>query len=162
MNFDIAFDRLMGNEGGYTSGEGDPGGETQWGISKRSYPDLDIRALTRDQAKEIYRRDFWAPIHGDDLAAGVAFQTFDLAANSGVSVAIKALQRALGVPDDGAWGPVTHDAAAAANAPATIMRLVADMIDHWTSLKTWPNFGRGWARRARDNLRYGAEDVANG
>lgn len=50
--------------GGYLSPEkaarlGDPGGETKWGISKRSYPDLDIAALTREQAIEIYFRDYW-------------------------------------------------------------------------------------------------------
>ena len=58
VDFDKAFDRLMGHEGGYTPGKGDPGGETKWGISKRSYPHLDIQSLTRDDAKVIYRRDF--------------------------------------------------------------------------------------------------------
>ncbi|MFX6884101.1 glycosyl hydrolase 108 family protein, partial [Acinetobacter baumannii] len=59
MNFDQAFDRLIGNEGGYVNNPADPGGETQWGISKRAYPNVNIRDLTREQAKAIYRRDVW-------------------------------------------------------------------------------------------------------
>ena len=59
MNFDAAFERLIGHEGGYTAGVGDPGGETKFGISKRSYPREDIKNLTLEQAKVIYRKDFW-------------------------------------------------------------------------------------------------------
>ena len=59
MNFDQAFDRLISNEGGYVNNPADPGGETNWGISKRSYPDVDIANLTREGAKAIYLRDFW-------------------------------------------------------------------------------------------------------
>ncbi|WP_425526518.1 glycosyl hydrolase 108 family protein [Xanthomonas oryzae] len=50
---------MLSHEGGYVNDPRDPGGETQWGISKRAYPELNIRALTRDQAIEIYRRDYW-------------------------------------------------------------------------------------------------------
>lgn len=83
MTFDDAFDRLIGHEGGYVNDPADPGGETQWGISKRSYPHLNIRALTRADAKVIYREDFWYRIHAEMLADGVAFQLFDFAVNSG-------------------------------------------------------------------------------
>ena len=55
MNFDLAFDRLIGHEGGYVDNPADPGGETNWGISKRSYPNINIKTLTRDGAKEMYR-----------------------------------------------------------------------------------------------------------
>ena len=59
MNFDIAFSRLIDSEGGLTDNPKDPGGLTKFGISQRSYPDIDIRNLTLDQAKAIYLRDFW-------------------------------------------------------------------------------------------------------
>jgi lysozyme family protein len=60
--FDQAFTRLLGHEGGYVNNPADPGGETNWGISKRSYPQVDIKALTQQQAKWIYQRDFWDPL----------------------------------------------------------------------------------------------------
>lgn len=159
MDFDKAFDRLIGNEGGYVNNPADPGGETNWGISKASYPEVDIKNLTRDGAKAIYLRDFWKRVHADNMNGAVAFQAFDFAVNSGIAPAIRALQAAAGVEADGIYGPVTHDAIAAANPAALVMRLIASMLDHWRSLSTWPNFGRGWAGRAAQNLRYAAEDV---
>ncbi len=158
MNFDLAFDRLMGHEGGYVNDPADPGGETNWGISKRSYPSVNIKALTRDGAKEIYRRDFWARIHGDKIPDGVAFQAFDFAVNSGIETAIRKLQKAAGVADDGHFGPISRAAVAAMTETDLIMRFVAERLDFWASLSTWPSFGRGWARRAANNLRYGAQD----
>jgi len=156
--FDVAFDRLLGAEGGYCNDLADPGGETNWGISKRSYPDLNIRALTRDDAKMIYRLDFWDRIHAGELPNGVAFQVFDFAVNSGIETAVRHLQRAVGVAEDGHWGPVTRAAVAAMSESDIIMRFVASRLDFWTSLSTWSTFGRGWARRAASDLRYGSED----
>ena len=156
--FDAAFDRLIGHERGYVNDPNDPGGETNWGISKRSYPDIDIKNLTREQAKEIYRRDFWERIHGDDLYDGVAFQSFDFAVNSGIETAVRALQRAIGVAPDGLWGPVSRAAAKALSESDTIMRLNAERLDFMTRRSNWPHHGRGWARRIAGNLRYGADD----
>lgn len=158
MNFDIAFDRLMGHEGGYVNNPADPGGETNWGISKRSYPNVDIRNLTRDQAKEIYRADFWNRIKGDKLFDGVAFQLLDFAIHSGIGTTIRYFQRALGVADDGWWGKISQAAADAATETDTIMLLNAERLDFMTRLSNWPNASRGWARRIAGNLRYGAED----
>jgi len=94
MNFDQAFDRLIGAEGGYVNNPADPGGETQWGISKRAYPTLDIKALTRDAAKAIYLNDVWARARLDQLAPALAFQVFDAAVNHGAEGATRMLQRA--------------------------------------------------------------------
>ena len=46
-------------EGGYANDPNDPGGETNYGISKRSYPDLDIKNLSLSNAISIYKRDYW-------------------------------------------------------------------------------------------------------
>lgn len=159
--FDVAFDRLLGHEGGYTAGAGDPGGETNWGISKRSYPAVDIRNLTRDGAKIIYRRDFWARIHADQLPPAVAFQVFDFAVNSGIETAIRYLQRAVGVADDGHWGPVSAAAAVAVPAADIILRLNAERLEYMTRLSNWPVASRGWVRRVAQNLRYGAGDTVD-
>ena len=158
MDFDTAFDRLMGHEGGYTTGDGDPGGETKWGVSKRSYPDEDIPNLTKDRAKDIFRADFWDRINVGDLPDGVAFQVSDFAYNSGVETAVRYLQRALGVADDGHWGPVSQRAARGASESDTIMRLLAQRLRFLTRLSNWPKAGKGWVNRIATNLDYGAED----
>lgn len=158
MTFDTAFDRLLGHEGGLVDDPRDPGGLTNWGISKRSYPDVNIRALTRDDAKRIYRRDFWDRLNGDKLYDGVAFQVFDIAVNSGVETAVRMFQRALNVADDGHWGPVSQAAAGGMSESDQIMRLNAERLEFMSRLSTWPAFGKGWARRIAGNLRYGALD----
>lgn len=159
MSFDTAFDRVLGNEGGYVNNLDDPGGETNWGISKRSYPDVDIKGLTRDGAKDIYKRDFWDRIHADTLSDGIAFQVFDFAVNSGIETAVRKLQAAAGVADDGIWGPHTQAAIAAMSESKLIMRFVAERLDFWRKLSIWPKFGNGWAGRAAQDLRYGARDI---
>ena len=158
MNFDLAFDRLMKHEGGYVNDPTDPGGETNWGISKRSYPAVNIAKLTREDAAAIYRRDFWQRIKADKLPDGVAYQLFDFAVNSGIDTSVRYLQRALCVADDGHWGPVSQAAADASTESDLIMLLNAERLDFMTRLKNWPDHGRGWARRIAGNLRYGASD----
>lgn len=158
MDFNTAFDRLLGNEGGYTPGVGDPGGETNWGISKRSYPNVDIKHLTRDAAKAIYFNDFWSRIHATELADGVAFQAFDFAVNSGIETAVRYLQRAVGAADDGHWGPISRAAADAMSESDTIMRLNAYRLQFMARLSNWPTAGKGWANRIAQNLLYGAVD----
>jgi lysozyme family protein len=158
MNFQEAIDRVLSHEGGYVNNPADPGGETQWGISKRSYPNVNIKMLTREGAIEIYRTDFWQKIHADELFDGVAYQTLDFAVNSGIETAVRYLQRALGVADDGHWGPHTAEAAKAMSESDQIMRLNAERLDFMRKLKTFPTFGAGWVGRIAGNLRYGAED----
>lgn len=158
MNFDIAFDRLIGHEGGYVDDPADPGGETNWGISKRSYPNVNIKLLTRDGAKDIYRRDFWNRMNADKLCDGVAYQLLDFAVNSGIQTAIRYFQRALGVADDGHWGPVSQAVADKTSETDQIMLLNAERLDFMTRLSNWPNASKGWARRIAGNLKYGAVD----
>jgi len=157
LNFDDAYDRLMGHEGGYVNDPEDPGGETKWGISKRSYPHLNIKELTRDQAKEIYREDFWKPLN-QNLPDGVLFQAFDFAVNSGISTAIRHLQKAVDVADDGHWGSISQKAALVMTESDLIMKLLGERLEFMTKLKNWPVHGKGWARRIATNLRYGAMD----
>ena len=159
MNFQDAFDRLIGHEGGYVNNPEDPGGETNWGISKRSYPNIDIKNLTRDGAKAIYLRDFWNRIKGDKLYDGVAYQLFDFAVNSGIETAVRYFQRAIGVADDGHWGPLSQAAADAMSETDSLMLINAERLDFMTRLSNWPNASKGWSRRIAQNLRYGAQDA---
>ena len=156
MNFDTAFSRLIDSEGGYVNDPADPGGETKYGISKRSYPDVDIANLTLDGAKAIYLRDFWNPL--GDAHPAIKFQCFDFAVNSGIGTAIRKLQLAVGVADDGHWGPKSAAALAAMDLNDVLMRFAAQRLFFMTSLSTWTEFGKGWARRIAKDLLYAAED----
>jgi len=83
--FPKALNFVLKWEGGYSHDPNDPGGETNWGISKRAYPDLDIKNLTKDQAMRIYVNDYWVPLDGDSLPWPLDLIAFDTAVNMGVS-----------------------------------------------------------------------------
>jgi lysozyme family protein len=156
--FPIYIERVLGNEGGYVNLAADPGGETNWGIAKRSYPNVDIKALTRQQAIDIYRRDFWDQVHGDDLPPALAFQALDAAVNHGIGNAVRWMQRAAGVADDGHFGPVTWESIREASENDLLLRFNAVRLDFYTRLSTWPTFGKGWARRVAADLMFAAQD----
>lgn len=66
----------------------DPGGLTKFGVSRKSYPNLDIANLTEQQAKEIYYRDYWTPLACDDFEdPRLALAVFDTGVNQGVGTA---------------------------------------------------------------------------
>lgn len=157
INFDQAFDRLIGNEGGYVNNPRDPGGETNWGISKRAYPDVDIASLTRDGAKDIYRRDFYNQA-GVSLEPAMMFQVFDASVNHGIQTSIRLLQRSIGVADDGHWGPYSQSAYEKFELNDKLLRFLAERLDFMRKLSTWPTFGAGWAGRIVANLKYASED----
>jgi lysozyme family protein len=85
-DFNISIETILTNEDGYVFNPNDPGGETNYGISKRAYPNLDIKNLTRDAAKEIYRRDFWR--YDSIVNQDVATKIFDIGANQGPITAV--------------------------------------------------------------------------
>jgi lysozyme family protein len=151
-NFDAAFEALIGHEGGYVNHPKDPGGETKFGITKRSYPQEDIRGMTLDRAKAIYKRDFWDKVRGDELPMPVAFNLFDGAVNSGPSQAIKWMQAAADVAADGKLGPMTLAALLAGDPLLLAARYNGFRLRFMTELNTWSTFGKGWARRIAGNL----------
>lgn len=156
MNFDQAFDLLLGHEGGYSNHPSDPGGETMFGITARvaranGYLG-DMRAMPRHVAKDLYRKLYWNKVRADELPADVRYPLFDAAVNSGPAQAIRWLQRAVDVQDDGALGPMTLDATHRMGGQAGV-RMTAERLDFMTSLPTWPAFGRGWARRIASILK---------
>lgn len=111
-NFDKALKFVLESEGGYSDNKNDPGGETKYGISKRSHPDEDIKNLSLERAGEIYHERYWDAVKGDDLPSGVDYVTFDGAVNHGPQNAGIFLQRAVNrlklvLRVDGIIGPVT-------------------------------------------------------
>jgi len=155
MNFDQAFERLLGHEGGYVDDPDDPGGETNWGITiavarAEGYTGP-MRDLPMAKAKDIYRAKYWAPVHADELPDSVRFDVFDAAVNHGASQSAKWLQRAVGANPDGVIGAMTVAAARGAG-PMAVARFNGYRLQFYTDLGTWPKFGKGWARRVASNL----------
>lgn len=106
--FNEAIERVLNHEGGYVNDPTDAGGETKWGISKRSYPSLDIKNLTKEQAKTIYHQDYWLKSYADKLPSDVRYIHFDTAINMGLNRAAKLLQRSIGgIAIDGIIGNQT-------------------------------------------------------
>lgn len=95
--FDEAMNLVFRWEGGYVHDPDDPGGETNFGISKRAHPEVDIKALTKGKAARIYREDYWKPIRGDSLPRPLAIVLMDFAVHSGGDRALRTLQRVLHV-----------------------------------------------------------------
>ena len=110
-DFNRCISLILAEEGGLSNHRQDPGGLTKYGISQRSYPTLNIAALTLSEAQALYRRDYWNPIHGDELPSGLDLLMLDCAINQGVVTAIQLLQQALRIQDDGLLGPKTLAAA---------------------------------------------------
>jgi len=158
MNFDQAFQSLIGHEGGYLSADaarrqGDPGGETKYGISKAAYPGEDIANMTLERAKQIYKRDYWGPAGCDAVPDAIKFDLFDMAVNSGVKPAIRALQTAVKEVEDGILGPRTLQALQSVPPDRLRLRFSAARRMLWAGLRTWPTFGRGWTiRQAKNDL----------
>jgi lysozyme family protein len=111
-------------EGGYVDNPQDPGGETNFGISKRAYPHLNIKELTKEQAGEIYHRDYWAKAGCPEIAYPLDIVVFDTAVNVGVSRALDFLK-------------VTHD----------VESYLLLRLKFYISLNIAKTFIFGWTRR---------------
>ena len=145
-DFHHCIDRILAEEGGLSAHPADPGGLTHYGISQRSYPTLDIAALTLADAQALYRRDYWQPLHGDQLPSGLDVLLLDCAINQGGITAIQLLQQALRIQDDGLIGPETLNAAAVAMSEV-LDSFAAERALRYEFNRNEAVFGRGWYRR---------------
>jgi lysozyme family protein len=82
----------------------------------------------------------------------------DAYVNTSPETVIRWAQRAAGVADDGKIGPVTLAALQCADPADLVLNFIASRIEYVTGLSTWDAFGKGWARRWAENLRYAAKD----
>lgn len=128
-NFERAFAFIIGEEGGYVNDPHDPGGETKFGISKRAYPGVDIKALTLDGAKAIYREDYWNALRLDERKYGPALVLFDCAVNQGVVRAKSILYTV------------------ATSSQPFVVAFQAERALAYARLPTFDRYGRGWMRR---------------
>lgn len=160
--FDTIFERLMLHEGGYVNHPNDPGGETMYGVTKRVAQAHgywgDMRKLPKSLAKQITEKSYYNAVKGDQLDRLIAWQLTDAAYNHGPKQAVKFLQRAVGASADGLIGPRTLEAVAAMDKNDVVLLFNAERIDFYTGLRGWISFGKGWARRVANNLRFAAVD----
>ena len=155
-DFNTAVTKTLIHEGGsrVTDDPDDSGGLTKYGISQRSYPNLDIRNLTEEQAKDVYKRDYWDKVSGDKITdQQVAENLFDTAVNMGPKTASRLAQIALDlVPVDGIIGPNSIKAINAA-APETFMAeftiaKIARYAHICNKNKSQKKYLLGWINRA--------------
>lgn len=146
---------VLVHEGGYVNHPKDPGGATNYGITQDTYNNYlhssgkksqSVSLITRREVEAIYRVKYWLAIKGDQLPVGWDYAVFDFAINSGISRAIKMMQLAVGVSDDGVIGEKTLAAVRAAPREA-LEKYINSRRDFLCSLKTFPTFGKGWLRR---------------
>ena len=154
-NFEECMARLLEHEGGYVWHAQDPGGETNFGVTRAVYEqyvgrqvmDGEMESLTHDDVYPIYKENYWDAVRGDDLPSGVDWSCFDWAVNSGKSRASKALQRIVGVEADGGIGPMTLRAVAEVEPEEIVKQMHYVRDKFYRSLDTFEVFGKGWVRR---------------
>ena len=150
------------SSGGWTINRNDPGNwtggkvgkgalkGTKFGIAANTYPNLDIKNLTREQADVIYLRDYWSKAWGDEWPMGFDQVTYDATVNSGPGRGPLWTCRALG------FANANSRAAAVSKAKnlstnekvAAIKRAVSGQrMTFLKGLGTWGHFGKGWTAR---------------
>ncbi|QFR32817.1 glycosyl hydrolase 108 family protein [Ancylobacter sp. TS-1] len=153
--FQRCADIVLVHEGGFVNHPKDPGGATNLGITLATLAEWrgtevsvdDVRNLTPEEAREIYRVRYWNPLNCDALPPGVDLVVYDFGVNAGPVRSAKMLQKLVGAKEDGAVGPATL-AAVATRAPADIVRAFSERrLDYYRSLGTWETFGKGWTNR---------------
>ena len=153
--FDEIIEVTLEHEGGYVNDPNDLGGETNFGITKRFYPDVDIENLTKEGAKEIYKKDYWDKNKVDDLSDNLKHIYFDMCVNQGRGTAVKILQRACNAKGadlaiDGGFGPGTKGAVETYK--PSVERVRCYRLKHYYDLVNkkpeQERFLFGWYRRA--------------
>jgi len=153
--FDEIIEGVLEHEGGYVNDPTDLGGETNYGITKRFYPDVDIKNLTKEGAKEIYKKDYWDKNKVDDVPDDLKHIFFDMCVNQGRGTAVRVLQRAINgkggkISVDGGFGPGTKGALA--KYKPSVERVRCYRLKHYYDLVNrkpeQEKFLFGWFRRA--------------
>ena len=159
MSFREALEKVLKHEGGYVNDKNDLGGETNLGVTKKTYTQWcmeqdfhpkDMKDLTFDDVEPIYKRNYWDRMKCDELDPGVAYFIFDFGVNSGPKRAAEYLQGAVGCAIDGSIGPITIAAANEKDSIHIIDQLHRERQHFYEKLKTFEHFGKGWTRRNQE------------
>lgn len=161
--FDMALEHILRFEGGYVDHPLDPGGATNFGITRRTLanwrgvkpywklPKTEVKNLTKTEVRQIYRTKYWQPCGAHKLPPAIGLVVFDFAVHSGPKTAVKKLQQIIGTATDGIVGPLTLAAVKRAIKRHGHQKLVNEYIAHrhgfLKSLRGYKTFGRGWRNR---------------
>lgn len=158
-DFNIAIQKTLDAEGGdtITNDPDDSGGLTRYGISQRSYPELDISTITKQQAKDIYKKDYWDMVKGDALEVQtIAEAIFDFAVNAGPARAIKLAQKAINTEADGMIGPLTLTGWNMAHNELFLYKYAVEKIKFYRDIVTHNPIQKkyilGWINRSLEGL----------
>lgn len=166
-NFDKALELVLKHEGGYVDHPKDPGGATNYGVTKKVYEAYLGRECTKQEVKDmpleavgdIYKRKYWDKVRGDDLPSGLDWAVFDFAVNAGVSRASRILQGFLKTSVDGIIGSGTLKAIDAY--PTTVKGIIetytSQRSNFYKTLKTYDTFGKGWDKRCYETRKTAIE-----
>lgn len=155
-NFDLVMPYVFAEEGGFVNNKKDPGGATNLGVTLATWRAWkhnvkltadDLKVITQADATPLYKQNYWDTIDGDELPSGLDYAVFDFAVNSGVSRAVRVLQKVLGVDEDGILGSETLAATQSADIADLVDKYISARESFLKSLKTFPVFGHGWLLR---------------
>ena len=152
--FEEIINQVLEHEGGYVNDPHDAGGETNFGIAKRWYPNVDIKNLTKEQAKKIYHQDYWRPAKCDEVPSQLRHIYFDMCVNFGRKGAVKVLQQAANsktrnkIDVDGGMGPATIGALKGVELDRVRAYRVKYYVDLITAKPEQEKFYLGWFRRS--------------
>lgn len=168
--FDKAHDFVAKWEGGWDNHPNDPGGPTMYGVSLRFLEDLgiewgdldfdgdididDVRLVTLEKARELFKAAFWDRLRLDEVPPLCAWVLYDTAVNMGLSYARKLFQKAVGITADGIWGPISWGKLRTCDDRKTALAMLpirrrryADLAEANPRLKV---FLKGWTNRVDD------------
>lgn len=160
-NFETALEMVLEYEGGYVNHPKDPGGETNLGVTKRTWAkwlgrdinEGEMKELTPEDVADLYKKEYWDRLKCDNLPTGLDFFCFDWGVNSGTGRSAKALQRIISVAQDGAIGPKTLRALEDHNAKEVVDLMHSRRQEFYENLTTFETFGKGWTRRNKKALK---------
>jgi lysozyme family protein len=165
MTFNTAIKLIIDNEGGYVWDKDDPGGETNFGISKRAYPNLDIKNLTQEEAEAIYFNDYWLKMRLDGFNNSLLqLHLFDEGVNSGIGTASILLQQILGVVSDGIIGVITiYTANSYSDQKELTDNYIAARKSYYNAIvKKTPSeikYLEGWIQRVNDTTNFFNQNI---
>lgn len=162
MSFDRALEIVLSHEGGFSNHPEDPGGATMMGVTKQVWEAWvgkpvsvkEMRALTFEDVKPLYRTQYWDVLRADEMPRSVAICVFDFAVNAGVSRAARYFQRIVGSEQDGIIGRYSIDSMIIYFESKTVRSLIEKYQDmrrsYYRILPHFKEFGNGWLARVDD------------
>lgn len=160
LRFNSCLAFILHEEGGFVDDPADHGGATNHGITQAMYsiwreehgfPDQDVRQISSNEVAALYQEKYWIVSGALNCPVPLDLLVFDCAANSGPGCAVKTLQSALGIPDDGVFGSGTRAALGSCDPQAIASKFLAMRRAFYLNLASHDasqqHFLNGWLTR---------------